>query len=181
MIALFTCLNMFWSCSQKSNLPSRWKTKCFWNCTYLAKLLSKFSWECNVFFILWQKITSCTSLLGSGLKVIFHWFARKFILLNLPFKLFAAKLILSTTEKSEKSFAKSLAFVEAFWKIIYINQNNNGPRAGPCGTHDSISDHEGSWIFNTNFCFLCFKKSVTVLKRLPNIPFCFNLKIGPLY
>ena len=28
---------------------------------------------------------------------------------------------------------------------------------------------------------LCFKKSVIVLKRLPNIPFCFNLKVGPLY
>ena len=150
---MFTCLNMFWSCSQKSNLPSRWKTKCFWNCTYLAKLLLKFSWECDVFFILWRKTTSCTCLLGSGLKVIFHRFARKFILLNLPFKLFADKLILSTTEKSKKSLAKSLAFVEVSWKIIYINQNNNETRAGPCGTHDSISDHEGSWIFNTNFMF----------------------------
>ena len=41
-------------------------------------------------------------------------------------------------------------------------------------------DHEESWPFKTTFCFLSFKKSVRVLKRLSDMPFCFNLKIKPL-
>ena len=118
----------------------------------------------------------------------FLYFATKNNLLHLlvgirvqshfPFKLIADKFILSTTEKGETSFSKSLAFVEAFWRIVYIHQNNNGLRTDPCGTHNFIPDHEDSWAFNTVF-FLCFKMSVKVLKSFPDIPFCFNLKIGP--
>ena len=179
LIAVFTCLNMFRSCWRKSNIPSRQKTKCFWNCICLTKLLLKFSWGCDVFFILWQKTTSCSCLLGWGLKVIFLWFARAFMLVKSPFKLIADKFILWTTEKGETSFSKSLAFVEAFWRIVDIHQNNNGLRTDPCGTHNFIPDQEDSWTFNTVF-FLCFKMSVKVLKSFPDIPFCFNLKIGPL-
>ena len=41
-------------------------------------------------------------------------------------------------------------------------------------------DHEDSWPFSVTHCFVSFKKSVKVLKRLPDIQFCFNLKIIPL-
>ena len=47
----------------------------------------------------------------------------------------------------------------------------------PCGMPVSILDYEDSWPFNTTLCFLSFKKSVRVLKRLPDTLFCFNLKI----
>ena len=53
-------------------------------------------------------------LLGSGLKVIFRWLAQTFILLKSLFKLVVDKFILSTTEKSKISSAKSLAFVVRF-------------------------------------------------------------------
>ena len=69
---------------------------------------------------------------------------------------------------------------ETFWKIVYIDKKNNGPRIDPCGMPDSILDSEDSWTFNINLCFLRFKKLVRVLKKLPDIPFCFNLKIRPL-
>ena len=52
-----------------------------------------------------KKITSCSCLLESELKVIFHRLAQGFILL---FKLVADKSVLSTTETSS---VKSLAFV----------------------------------------------------------------------
>ena len=143
----------------------------------------KFSGGCNVFFILREKLTSCTCLLGSGLKVTFHWLAQAFILPKSLFKLVADKFILSTTEKSGTLSAKSLKFVvrpteKSFIQII----NNNGPRIDPWGTPDSILDREqeSSWSFNTTLCFLNFEKSVRVLKRLLDMPFCFNLKIRPL-
>ena len=56
-------------------------------------------------------------------------------------------------------------------------KNNNGPRIDPCGTPDSMLDHEDSWPFNTTLSFLHFKESSRIPKRLPDIPFCFNLKI----
>ena len=136
---------------------------------------------CDVFFILREKITSYACLLGSGLKVIFHLLAQAFILLKSLFRLDADKFIFSTAGKSETWSAKSLKFV--VWpserSLIYI-KNNKGPRIDPCGTPDSILDHEDSGPFNTTLCFLKFKKSVRVLKRLPDMPFCFNLKIRPL-
>ena len=59
-------------------------------------------------------------------------------------------------------------------------KNNNGPRTDPPGTSASILDHEETRPFHTTQCFPIFKKSMRVLKVLPDIPFCFNLKIKPL-
>ena len=67
--------------------------------TCLTELLLKFIGESNVFFILREKITSCASLLGSGVKVVFHWFFQAFILLMSLFKLIADKFVLSIAEK----------------------------------------------------------------------------------
>ena len=131
--------------------------------------------------VLWEKITSCAWLLGSGLKFIFHWLAQEFILHKSLFKLVADIFILSTTEKSEILFAKSLTFVvRPFERSLIQIKNNNEPRMDPCGPADSIFDHEDSWPFNTTLCFLSLKKSLRVLKRLPDIPFYFNLKIRHL-
>ena len=97
------------------------------------------------------------------------------------FKLVADTCILSTTENSETSSAKSLSFVvrpsdRSFIKI----KNNFGPRIDPFGTPVSMLDHEDSRPISTTFWFLSFKKSVRVLQRLPDVPFCFNFKIRPL-
>lgn len=55
------------------------------------------------------------------------------------------------------------------------------PRIEPWGTLASISVHGEFWSFKTIICFLLFKKSVTILKRLPDIPFCFSLRGSPSY
>ena len=67
-----------------------------------------------------KKITSYACLLGSGLQIIFHWFAQAFILLKSLFKLVADKFILSATEKSETSSTKSLAFVMKNSERLFI-------------------------------------------------------------
>ena len=61
------------------------------------------------------------------------------------FKLVADKFTFSITEKSETSSAKNLTFAvrtseRSFKKI----KKENGPRTDPCGTPDSILDHEDS-------------------------------------
>ena len=60
-------------------------------------------------------------------------------------------------------------------------KSNNGPSIEPYNVPVSMLDHKDSWPFNTTLCFLSFKKSLRVLKRLPDIPFCFHLEVRPLY
>ena len=149
---MFTFLKRFQRSSQKSKLLSRYTPKCFWYCIYLlTESLLKFSGGCDIFFILREKTAFCAYLMGSRLGDIFHWLAQAFIFLKSLFKLLADKFILLTTE-------------------------NSGLRIDPYGMPDSILDHEDGWPFNTTLCFLSFKKSVRVLKRLPDMSFCFTLK-----
>ena len=120
-------------------------------------------------------------MLGLGLKVVFHWFGQIFILLKPLLKLIADKFILTTTEKSERLWARSLVFVKRLSKRSFIQiKNYKRSKVDPCGTPNSILDHENIWPVNITLCFLSFKNSVSVLKRLPYITFRFNLKIWPL-
>ena len=48
---------------------------------HLSELLLQISEGCDISFILQEKLTSCTCLLGSMLKVIFRWFAQAFVFL----------------------------------------------------------------------------------------------------
>ena len=99
---------------------------------FLFKL--KFSGRCDVFLFYEKKKTSSHFLLGSGLKVIFHWFAQTFVLRKSLFKLVADTLILSTTEKK----------IRLFMQI----KNSNKPRIDPYGMPVSVLDLEDSWPFN---------------------------------
>ena len=76
-----------------------------------------------------EKITSWACLLGSGLKLIFHWKAHCFILER---SLLSSKVVITEswiTEKREVSSAKSLVLEDkpSAKSLIYI-KNNNGPR-----------------------------------------------------
>ena len=69
-------------------------------------------------------MTSWACLLGSGLKLIFHWNAQLLILLKSLIKWAAEVLISRTSEKREASSAKGLAFVdrssERSLKVIFV-------------------------------------------------------------
>ena len=64
-------------------------------------------------------------------------------------------------------------------KSVMYMKKSRGPRKKPCEILAPTFVHGEFWPFNTTLCFLLFKKSVTVLKRLPDIPFCFSLKGSP--
>ena len=52
---------------------------------------------------------------------------------------------------------------------------NNGPRIDPWGTPASMLTHDECCPFKITLCFLRLKKFVIIFRRLPDIPFCFNL------
>ena len=86
----------------------------------LNRVIVKVQWRVWYLFVLGEKITSFACLLGSELKVIYHWFAQAFILLKSLFKLVADKFILSTTEKSEGfiQYINSLRFYSVCFYCI---------------------------------------------------------------
>ena len=86
----------------------------------LNRVIIKVPWRVRYLFVLGEKITYFVCLLGSELKVIYHWFAQAFILLKSLFKLVADKFILSTTEKSEGfiQYVNSLRFYSVCFYCI---------------------------------------------------------------
>ena len=61
---------------------------------------------------------------------------------------------------------------------MYIKKNS-GPIIKPFGTPALTLIHIKTWSFKTTFYFLFLKKSHNKFKNLPDMPFCFNLKIIP--
>ena len=145
---------MFCRFSRMSNLLSWYTARCYWNNICLKEF-----GKGEICLFSTEKIIFCTDLLGSGLKLIFHWF----------------------TKKREKLSSKNPAFVVSPSERSFIQvKNNNCPRIDPCGTHASIFVYNHSWPFHTTLCFLSFQKSVRILNRLLDITFCFDLKLRPL-
>ena len=123
-----------------------------------------------------EKITSCACLLGSGLKLIFHWNAHLFIFFRSSFKFFADKVISWTTENREVSSANSLGFEIRLSKRSLVNiRRKRGPRIYPWGTPALTIAHEEFWPFKTTLCFLASRKSIIKFNKSPLTPFCFNL------
>lgn len=122
-------------------------------------------------FILGEKRTSCACVLVSGWKLLA---VLAVTLLKSLCKLFTDKFILSTTQIWKISSAKSLEFVANLSETLFIFiMNNNDPMIDLCSMLALMLDHKINWIT------LCFP-TLKVLKRLPNILFCLNLKIKPL-
>ena len=78
------------------------------------------------------------------------------------------------------SSANSLAFEDnpSDKSLIYI-KNNNGPSIEPWGTPALTSDQPETCPFNKTLRFLFSRKSHKRFIKLPDIPFCFNLKMRP--
>ena len=108
--------------------------------------------------------------MGSGLKVIFLWFAQAFILLKSLFKLIADKFILSATKKVANCLQRA-------WHLLWDRPKNRLYRS-------KITMGQGQTFVVRMFQYCTiktgFKKSARVLKRLPDTPFWFNLKIRSL-
>ena len=49
----------------------------------------------------------------------------------------------------------------------------------PWGASVLTSDQSETYQFNKTFCFLFLRKSHKRFSKLPDIPFCFNLKMRP--
>ena len=94
---------------------------------------------------------------------------------------FLSEVLLSCfTENKDVSSAKSLAFEgNPSDKLLIYIENNNGQSMEPCGTPALTSDESETCPFNKTFCFLFLRKSHKRFSKLPNISFCFNLKMRP--
>ena len=63
----------------------------------------------------------------------------------------------------------------------YTSKNKGrGSKIVSLGTPALKPAHEGTCLFKVTPCFLTFRKSDKTLGSLPEMPFCFSLKIIPL-
>ena len=74
-------------------------SKCFWVIDWVTILLLTINESWDDFLILRKKRTSWGCLLGSWLKLIFHWKVQLFILFKSSFKFFADKSLSNTRER----------------------------------------------------------------------------------
>ena len=147
-----------------------------WLVDWMTTLLLKFNdgWFGSLSFL--EKKTSCVFLLGSGLKLAFHWNAHLFILFRSSFKFFVYKIISWTTQNRGISSANSLGFEIKLSERSLINiKKKRGPRIDPWGTPALTLAHEEYWPFKTTLCFLASRKSIIKFNKSPLTPFCFNL------
>ena len=175
-IVLLILLSLSLRCSWKSSLVSKIIPRCLWFVDWMTTVLLKFNdgWFGLLSFL--EKISSCGYLLGSGLKLIFHWNAHLFIFFRSSFKFFADKVISWTTENREVSSANSLGFeIKLSERSLTNIKKKRGPRIDPWGTPALTRVHEEYWPFKTTLCFLASRKSIIELNKSPLTPFCFNL------
>ena len=174
-IFLLTLLNILLRCSWKSSLISKNIPKCFRVSDWVIMVLLKINEGWDYFSILREKRSSWACMLGSGLKLMFHWKAQLFILFKSSFKFFSDKSLSNITEKGNVSSANSLGFETKFSdkSFIYIKKSS-GRRIEPWGSPASTLTHVEFWPFRTTLCFLSFRKFVKVFMKLPATPFCFN-------
>ena len=87
------------------------------------------------FWSLREKKISWACLLGSGLKLMFHWKTQLFFLFKSWFNLFAYECLSFIYEKSDVSSANSVGFEIKFAGKSYIYMKKiSGPKIEPWGT-----------------------------------------------
>ena len=107
-MGVLTLLSTYLKCSPTFSFSSKSKPSCFWYGVCITWLLLKINSGWLGFFILREKITwAC--LEGSGLKLIFHWYAQ-LLIFSRPLFQAANNFAFRTTKKREVSSAKSLGF-----------------------------------------------------------------------
>ena len=79
---VLTSLAIYFKCSPKFNLSSENIPRCFWYGVWITCLLLDVKSGCLGFLILREKITSWDCLEGSGLRIIFRWYAQLLIIIK---------------------------------------------------------------------------------------------------
>ena len=126
-------------------------------------------------------MTSWACLLGSGLKLIFHWKAQSLIFFKSLFSSFTEVVVSCFTEHRDVSSANSFALEDKSpdKSFMYI-KNNNGPKMEPWGMPAVTFRYSDVCRLRRALCFLSLKKLDKRSKKLPDIPLCDNLKRRPL-
>ena len=100
-----------------------------------------------------------------------------FILEKSIFNRLVDSVVLWTTENSDVSSAKSLAFqIKLLAKSLMEIKNIKGQRADPWGMPAFKYAYDECWPFNTTLSFLQRKKPFIKVISSPNIPYCCNFK-----
>ena len=134
--------------------------------------ITKFNQKVWLIHFFMLNIISCSYLLRSGLKLIFHWKTQ--LLVNFKSLLISLAEVLTsrTTENKVVPSANNLhSLLRPFGKSLTYVKNKRGPRMEPSGTPAQMSTQDEHWLFKTTFCFLLAKKSFSILIRSPHIPF----------
>ena len=170
-------------CFAKDNWLSWMIARCFWNVLCITLLLLNISgdggmWYCFKF----STKNDCPWLFffWIWIKLVFRWNAHLFIFAKSLFSLRAEVLISWITENKSLLSANSLAFKDNHSDKSLINiKSNNGPgiRTKPWRTPALASDQTETCPYNKTLCFLFLRKSHKRFSDLPDIPFCFNLKM----
>ena len=91
-------------------------------------------------------------------------------------KLLVEEFIFLASNRREGSSTNKFGFdARLSDKLLMFIKNSNRPRIESWGTPSSTFVHGDFLSFKTLLCILVFRKSVIILKRLPDIRFCFNL------
>ena len=104
-------------CSSKFSLQSKSISRCFCHATWRTEFSLKINARWLVLVILREKISSWGCLRGSGLKLIFHWYAQGLIFHKSLLISFTEVFLPYTTEKREAFLRGNFGKTGNFGKI----------------------------------------------------------------
>ena len=143
-------------CLANDSFESRMSPRCLWWSTLLTWLFWKSSGGWTVLDIFDEKIISSAALVGSGLKVIFYWWAQEEMTFRSLFKSVALDRGLWTIEKRDTSSAKNLTLlIMPVSRSLTKIKNSRGPSTDPWGTPERIGAQLEFWPLITT-CWIRF-------------------------
>ena len=152
----------------KFNFSSTYQPRCFWHAVRATGAILKAidGWHTLTVFL--KNITSCACFESSGLKFIFHLYAKWEVIFRSLSSWVAEILGSYTVENNDVSSANSFT---VDWKFsgrlfMYIRKSN-GPKRETCGTPASTDDQLEHWPFSTTRCNLLLQKLLSRLRRFP--------------
>lgn len=145
-MVLFSVLNDSHRCSSNDKRLSSIIARYFCEVPWYTLLLLEVKGRSGSLLTFLMKITSWAYLLGSGLKLIFHWCAQWLILGKSLLRSAAELSTLWTTKNNKLSSANNLAF-DYIWSVrsfVYIKSSISSS-IKPCGTPAFILVNVENW------------------------------------